>query len=433
MKDIIKTILYEWRERKLPDVIKRKANLMGYVEIKPQKIVVITGFRRVGKTYLCFQLINELLKAKSREEVVYINFEDERIPEKTEFLSLLLPTIRETFEKFPEFLFLDEIQNIPGWGKWLRRIYDSERMKIFVTGSSSKASSREIPTELRGRCLEVELLPLSFKEFIKFKDIAIDFHAVKYSENEKAKLMKSLNEYLYYGAMPEIVLFPEEKKNETLQQYYRTVIGRDIIERFRIKNEEGLRAMLRLLLNSTSYSISKLHNILKSLDFKIGKTTLQNYFSYIESSYFVESVPIFSYKVKNQMQYPRKVYFIDNGFINVLSTKLSRNFGRLYENLVFRELKRKIKTDAEIFYWKNSNGKEVDFVIKGEIRVDKLIQVCYNIEDYDTMKRETRSLLRASKEFNVSDLLIITKDYEEEEEVKGIKIKFVPLWKWLLS
>ena len=233
--------------------------------------------------------------------------------------------------------------------------------------------------------------------------------------------------------MPEIVLLPEERKNETLQQYYRTTIRRDVIERFKIKNEESLKAMLKLLLNSTSYSISKLYNILKTQSFKVGKTTLQNYLSFIESSYFTESVPIFSYKVKDQMQYARKVYFIDNGFINALSTKLSRNLGRLYENLVFRELKRKAKDETEIFYWKNSNGKEVDFVIKQGIRVTKLIQVCYDIRDYDTRKREIGSLLRASKEFNVRDLLIITDDYEGEEKVKGMGIKFMPLWKWLFS
>ena len=433
MQELLKTILYEWKERKLPQTIGREIDLKGYLRMVPSKIIVITGFRRVGKTYLLFQLIKEFLQKKDREEIVYINFEDERIPPKTEILTTLLPVIKQTFQKFPEILFLDEIQDIPNWSKWTRRIYDKEEIKIFITGSSSKMSAKEIPTEIRGRCLEIKVSPLSLKEFLKFKNMEIDFQKIRYSENKKARLVKALNEYLFYGGMPEVVLTNQEKKLEILQQYYKTVVRKDIIERFKIKNEEGLKALLLLLLNSTSYSFTKLYNTLKSLNYRIGKTTLLQYLSYIEDSYFAESVPIFSYKIKDHLQYPRKIYFVDNGFINALSTKFSKDLGRLYENLVFGGLRRKSNFETEIFYWRGGNGKEVDFVIKESQKVKELIQVCYDIENYDTKKREINSLIRASKELKCDNLIIINQSIEREEKFKGKKIKFIPLWKWLLA
>lgn len=432
MQQIIKTILYDWQDKKLPKTLARETDLDNYFNLKPKKITVISGFRRTGKTYLCFQLIKKILKKQNKEQLIYINFEDERIPPKIEFLTDLLPIIKQTLQSPTKTLFLDEIQNIPNWSKWLRRIYDNENLTIFVTGSSSKMSSQEIPTELRGRCLEVQVFPLSFREFLRFKNININLEAVKYSENPKANLFKALEEYLYYGGLPEVIL-SDEKKFEIIQQYYKAVVQRDVIERFKVKNQEALRAVLRLLLNSTYYSINKLYNNLKSLNYKIGKTSLSLYISYIENSYFLYSLPIFSYKIKDQMQYPRKAYFIDNGFINALSIKFSKNFGRLYENLVFVELKRRGGLESELFYWRDQGGKEVDFVLKQGLKIKQLIQVCYDMDDEDTKKRETKALIKASKELFCNKLLIITQSLAGEEILQGKKIKYIPLWKWLLQ
>jgi predicted AAA+ superfamily ATPase len=434
MNNTINTVIGAWVDKKIPNIISRDTNIESYLDMKPKKIVVITGFRRIGKTYLLYQLLNGLLKNKNKEQVVYINFDDERIPERTEFLTELLPGIRRIFSSELEYLFLDEIQNMPNWSKWLRRIYDNEDLTIFITGSSSKVSSRELPTELRGRCLEVKLFPLSFSEFLRFKNIDIDLKTAQYSEKERIKILKMLDEFLNYGGMPEVVLSTEEKKFEILQQYYGTVVRRDIVERFGIKNEEGLKAMLRLLLNYTQYTISKLYDTLKSLNYEIGKTTILNYLSYIESSYFIHSLPIFSPKVKDQLQYPRKLYFIDNGFITSLSTRFSENIGRLFENTVAIELFRKYsKTDVEFYYWRDKKGKEVDFVIKDGLKIKQLVQVCYDIGHYDTKKREIDALSKASSELKCNDLLVIDDDYEGVEIVKDKRIKYIPLWKWLLK
>ncbi len=434
MDKIIRTILGEWKRKEIPTTLPREINLQDYLNIKVNKIIVLNGFRRVGKTYILYGLINELLKSNSREEIFHINFEDERIPLKTEFLSNLIPIANEVFSKKIKYLFLDEPHNIPNWSKWLRRIYDNENMKIFVSGSSSKMSEEEIPTELRGRFLELKIFPLSFKEFLKFKKLNFDMKLMEYSEAEKPFILKALTEYLTYGGLPEAVLIDKSKKLELAQSYYSTVVKRDIVERYKVDNEESLKALIKLLLDSKEYSISKSYNNLKSLGYKIGKSTLQRYLSYIENSYFAFSLPIFSYKIKDQMQYPKKIYFIDNVFINAISTKFSNNFGRLYENIVAVELKRRKK---ECYYWKNTEKEEVDFVIKSEAKVSRLIQVCYDISDPDTKKREIKALLKASKDLKCNNLLVINQDYSGEEDLEwfGIKrkVKFIPLWKWLLK
>ena len=231
MDKIIKTILVEWKGKNIPVVIPREINLQDYLTIKVNKIIVLNGFRRVGKTYLLYGLANELLKSNSREEVVHINFEDERIPLKTEFLTNLLPIADEIFNKKIKYLFLDELHNIPNWSKWIRRTYDNQDIKLFISGSSSRMSEEEIPTELRGRFLEIKIFPLSFKEFLKFKKLSFDFKILEYSEKEKPRILKALTEYLIYGGLPEIDLIDDNKKLELAQSNYSTVIKRDIVER----------------------------------------------------------------------------------------------------------------------------------------------------------------------------------------------------------
>ena len=153
------------------------------------------------------------------------------------------------------------MHNIPNWSKWLRRIYDNQDIRIFVSGSSSRMSEREIPTELRGRFLEIKIFPLSFREFLKFKKLDFDFKVLDYSEKERSLILRALAEYLTFGGLPEIVLIDENKKFELAQSYYSTVIKRDIVERFKIKNEKSLKALLKLLLDSKEYSISKSYNL----------------------------------------------------------------------------------------------------------------------------------------------------------------------------
>ena len=411
MNMVLETLLLEWKDRKLPTIIGRDFHL----DISPQRgtnnATVITGFRRVGKTYLLYETMQKLLETYTREDVVYINFEDERILTlTTDLLTDLIPEIQAIYGKKPKYLFLDELQLIPNWSKWVRRILDSETIQLFITGSTSKMSSAELPTELRGRAWEVQVHPLTFTEFLRFKDTAIDLDTLASVKEEAARFRFLFDEYLLYGALPAVVLTQPEKKQELLQTYFKTVAQRDIAERHRIENDAALRTLLKLLLNSSYITISKLHNSLKSMGIPIGKSTVDNYLSYIETSYFMNELFIYSPVVINQLQYPRKVYFVDTGFMTALSTKFLTNKGRLFENLAYHKLARSNET---MYYYKDDKGNEVDFAILEDGKTAALYQVCFDLTDEETRTREMRSLIKAGTTLNCSNLNLLVMEKPE--------------------
>lgn len=407
MNPILRTLLYEWRDRKLPTLVSRDIQVDTIKRPGGNNATVITGFRRVGKTYLLFAAIEKLLEVHDKEDVVYINFEDERIVPQTDLLTDLLPEIQATYGKKPKYLFLDELQLIPNWSKWVRRILDTEDVQLFITGSSSKMSSYELPTELRGRAWEVSVPPLSIAEFLRFKGVSVDREKMPYVKDEQARFHYLFEEYLKFGALPAVVLAAPEQKQELLQTYFQTVVQREISERYQIGNDTALKTLLKLLVNSQSITISKLANTLKSLGIPIGKSTVDNYLDYIEASYFMHQLPIHNASVINQLNYARKVYFVDTGFITALSTKFSTNMGRLFENAVFNRLAREHET---IHYYKDDRDNEVDFVILENEAVSALYQVCYDLSSQETINREVRSLVRAGAQLNCSKLYIVTPD-----------------------
>lgn len=411
MKDIYGTLFVEWNERRRAGLLSRDNPLSKYVGLKPRKIIAATGLRRVGKTCMLYQLAGQ-----ERKKILYINFDDERIPVRTEFLTGLVPAIKDMLDETPETLFLDEVHRMPDWSRWLRRIYDEGEFEIFVTGSGAQLSSEEIPYELRGRCLEVRVRPLTYAEFLGFKDTSAT--------------TALLEEYLLYGGMPEVVLANSDVKLDLLRQYYATVVRRDIIERFRIRNSEVLKAMLKLLANSTQFTFTKLYNTLRSMQMKVGKTAVLKYMSYAESSYFIRSVSILSPKVKDQMRHPRKVYFEDTGFVSALSTRFSKNFGRLCENAVANGLSARGNT---LHYWKSPDGREVDFAVRKDGGVESLVQACWEPWEDSTLKREMSALVTASSELGCDDLLVVTRDRAGVEEHRRKKIRFVRLDDWLLE
>ncbi|MBI5620672.1 ATP-binding protein [Candidatus Gottesmanbacteria bacterium] len=406
MNTLLKTLLLEWKERTLPSIIRRESPLDTMPQPGTRNATVITGFRRVGKTYLVYEAIEKLLETHSRDDVVYINFEDERILSlTTDLLTDLIPEIMAVYGKKPMYLFLDEIQLIPNWSKWVRRILDTESIQLFITGSSSKMGSVELPTELRGRAWEVDVSPLSFREFLRFKNVHIDVKKTSFVADEMARFRFLFDEYLTFGGLPAVVLTTLEKKRELLQSYFQTVVQRDISERHNIDNDTALRTLLKLLLNSNTMTISKLTNTLKSMSIPVGKSTIDNYLSYIEDSYFMKELYIYNQAVINQLQYPRKVYFIDTGFMTALSTKFSKNMGRLFENISFHALARKNET---IHYYRDDTGCEVDFAILAEGKTTALYQVCFDMTDEETRMREVRSLIKAGRSLRCQNLNILT-------------------------
>jgi predicted AAA+ superfamily ATPase len=432
MRETIRTILNEWQDRVLPNVIERDVSLDRY--LNSEHVVVVKGFRRVGKTYLLYHQIKKLLKIHNKKDVMYFNFEDERIPLKKEFLGALIPAIKEVTGDSLKYLFLDEVQIMPEWSRWLRRVLDTEQIKIFITGSSSKISEREIPTELRGRYLEVELLPLSFNEFLRFKNVSFD--PTSLSDSQNAACLNYFTDYLEYGGMPAVVLAEEGLKREIILNYYNTLIRRDIIEKYRIRNEMVLKDLIKLLLNATHYTGSKLFRTLKSLDHSIGKATILKYVSYITDSFFMNELLEFSAKIKNQLQRERKIYFVDNAFIKLLNPRTNLKEGRLLENIVFYHLKRKYK-HADIYYCRVEKAEEVDFLLIDQSESKRMIQVSYNLDGLSTREREIRALIKVGRKLGLEHGEILTFDTEGKEKANWfghtIQVAMTPAWKFFMN
>ncbi|HAW49617.1 TPA: hypothetical protein DCX16_01500 [bacterium] len=429
MKETIKYIIKEWFDYQLPHIVKRDipANLL-----ETNLLLSLCGVRRSGKTYLLYQIVKKMREKFPTSNILYINFEDERLYPPTENM---LPQILETYEEnfsynkdIPLFLLLDEIQNHPAWEITLRRLYDKNRGKRFIiTGSSSKLLSSEIAYSLRGRTLTLEVFPFNFKEILKAKGIEYKEKDLKYSPR-RHDIIKAFNEYLEFGGFPQIVF--EEMKLEILREYYRSILYRDIVERYRMRNLRLFESFLKIVVHHSSglMSFGKLANLLKSIGFKVSKNTVIEYLGYLKEAFFAFEVPIFSHSIKDQLQYPRKIYLVDVGLKNAVSIKTSYELGKLAENIVFLHLRNK-----EVYYWKNKAGYEVDFVIREGLEIKELIQVCWEVTDEKTMKREIRGLLMAMDEFKLDNALILTNDFEDIKKFDKKTIFFKPIWLWLVS
>ena len=255
------------------------------------------------------------------------------------------------------------------------------------------------------------------------------------TDTKRAGMKNLLNEYLHMGGFPEIVLEGDERRKKAIiQDYFRTIIALDICERYKVANSSLMHNYVKMVLSQTVYSSTKTYNTMRSMGMTVGKETLLNYSRYLEDVYLTFFVPIFSPKIKSRLHYPRKVYFVDNSFITGITTKFSKDIGRLMEKLVYLEIIRRYDVNS-VFYWKNRNGHEIDFVIVDGTRVIDMIQVCYDISDPDTRKREIRSLLSGAKELgnNGGRMTVITWEYEGVEEVDGNTVEFITLYSWLLG
>jgi len=415
MNQDLEKIIKEWWDNPLPIVTPRELDLLSYHNLPLRKVIALVGFRRSGKTYSFFSLVEKI----GKENTVYINFEDERFSNNVSILTTLLDVLTEFSGSKPYTLLMDEIQNIDGWEKWARRVTETTNHKLFVTGSSSKLSSNELPTELRGRSLTINAKPLNFREFLKFKNADVKLLP-------QPKILNLTREYLKFGGFPEITIIDEGKKTIVLDEYYKTFLRRDVVERHKLRNKVVISQLIKLLLNSPYYTISKLSNSLKNLGYDVSKTTVSKYISYLEESYFLKIIELHTQSVKNRSKAPKKPYFVDNFFISRFSNNFSENIGRLMENLVANNI-------DDCYYWKDYQNHEVDFVIRKEETVSELIQVSYVSQKNEINNREIRSLLKASSELKCKNVKIITWDLEGEIKKDDLVIKLIPIHKFLLK
>ena len=435
-KSAFRTIISEWLLKDMPQAKERDIS----IPLDSTKIITIAGPRRSGKTYLLFSTINKLLKTEPKNNILYVNFEDERLLNiQIGDLENIIPIFYELANPKKDkniYLFFDEIQNIEYWEKYIRRLYDSFFYKIYLSGSSSKLLGREISTSLRGRSIDYTITPLSFKE-------SMEFNGKEYSNlsgyaDQRGYILSELNNYFMYGGYPEIVL---EKNNDMklkiLKSYYNTIFSLDMAEHFNISEISVLDAFMKYLISiySKYFSISKIYNTFKSFGYKISKNKLLEFLFDAEEIFFLFSVYIYSRFENKKMANQKKVYIIDSGIINSLKNEMS--ISRLMENTVFLDLNRRnMENNFKIAYWKEygkSNGLEVDFVLYDSLHAVQLIQVTYISDLNEISPREISGILAGSKYFNCHELLVLTWDYEGDIIKNNEKIHFEPLWKWLLD
>ncbi len=384
---------------------------------------VLVGIRRAGKSFLLYQRMQELLRSGfDWSDMLYINFEDERlVGMKTEDLNLILEVHLELYDKRP-ILFLDEIQNIDGWEKFARRLADS-KYRVYITGSNAKMLSGDVQTTLGGRYLTVEVYPYSFEEFLRANNTQIDGNSF-ISTQSRANIFRLFDDYFNYGGFPEGAQL-SAKRNYLTSVYQKIYLG-DIAARNRVENNFALRVMFKKIAESIKQplSFSRISKIISSAGVKIGTQTVINYIDYAKDAWLLLSIQNIASKIVDKESNP-KYYFIDNGLLSLLLLDTNTS---LLENLVAITLLRRYgHEDAVYFYNKNV---EVDFYIPDE---EIAIQVCYNLNsDSETYEREVGALVKLQRVQPCRRMIIITRDEEQKIEIDNNIIEVIPIYKWLL-
>ena len=425
MKEIFKKLITDFIEKNIKNIQKREYA----IPLESKKIISLIGVRRSGKSSLLFDTINQLRKIQPKENIIYINLEDDRLyPLKLASLDTVLEAYYELYPHKKDekiYLFLDEVQVVENWELYIRRVYDTENIQIYITGSSAKLLSTEIATSLRGRTITYEIFPFSFKEYLEYKNITINL----YSSKSLSFIHNELENYLFDGGFAETIGEDKTISRKILSDYLELIVYKDIVDRYNISNRSLLKSLNKYCFTNmaTLVSFTKLYNEFKSQGFKIGKDTIFNYLSHLEDAYAIFTLPIYRNSVKEEQRNPKKVYAIDNGFKKIYDYAMGEDKSKLYENIVFLHLRRQTK---DLYYFKQN--QEVDFYARIESK-EYLINVSYIIEDEKTRKRELEGLLEAMAYFKLSQAYLITKNEESVVKIENKTIFIKPLYKYLLE
>ncbi len=414
-KQVIKSLILEKQaEIQNIDLVERP------IEFEETVNYVLVGIRRAGKSYLLYQHIKHLIRSgkASIEDILYVNFEDERISSvNVDDLHLFIECYKEMYDRKP-LIYLDEIQNIDKWEKFARRLADS-KYRVFITGSNAKMLSKEIHTTLGGRFIAKEVFPFSFKEYL-------DYHGMILKKNwefndQRLQIVRLFKDYFYYGGFAE--LFPLKDKRSWLNALYQKVLLGDIISRNDIRNENAIRVLMKKLAESIMQpsSLTRIKHVIDSTGTSLARNTLIDYLQFASDAYLIFSISNFSDKLVEKETF-KKRYFFDNGILNNF---LFDPETKLLENIVAVTLKKRYDNDL-FFYNKNI---EVDFFMPDAHRA---VQVSYSLSDETTKQREIKALLRLNTVYKVSRLEIVTWDEESIINESGTQINVIPVWKWLL-
>lgn len=432
-KDEIFAILNDWNlwNHRLKTGIERPAYLRKLQSILPSgQVAVIIGPRRSGKSFVMRQLAQGLVDdGVPANQILLVNFEDPRLS------TLDVGLLQEIFETYTEYMrpagkpyiFLDEIQEIDQWERWVRTMHELDKAVLVISGSNAKLLSTELSTVLTGRHLDARVLPLSFSEFLLFNNLSLsEQNDLVINQSRVNGLWRS---YLENGGFPETVA--SDNKKEILLHYFDDLAEKDLAHRYHLRKSEKIKDLARFYLSNVARptTFTSVGNFLG-----VTTTTVERFSNHLENAFLCFFLRRFSFTVKEQTKSPRKVYSVDTGLSRAVGFESSPNIGWHAENAVFLELLRRQadNPDLELFYWKDAQHHEVDFVLKEKERVSQLIQVTWDISNPKVRDREKKNLLKAMTELKCGNGLILTADFTGEEVAGGVKIIYKSIVDWLL-
>ncbi|HOJ67279.1 MAG TPA: ATP-binding protein [Candidatus Hydrogenedentes bacterium] len=431
MLDTLKTIILDYQDIPLPAGVPRHLR----IEPLPGKAAVCLGVRRCGKSTLMGQTIRKLLESGvSRRNILYLNFFDDRL----HGLRQKGPSViaEAYYALYPEkkntetvYCFFDEIQVVPNWEAFVDRLMRTESCQVYLTGSSARMLSREIATQMRGRALSWELFPFSFREFLDWKGLG---GTGELSTRRRLLIQRAFDQYRQVGGFPEVLDVPPYLRVRMLQEYFHTILFRDLVERYDVAHPRAVVDLARRLMDSIACpcTVNRLTEYLKNLGHKVPKTSVGDYLAWLEDAYFLFTVCIFDPSIARRNTNPKKVYCVDHALAASVASGLSANSGRLLENLVFAALRR---IHPELYYYRTRSGKEVDFVVPEQGTIRRLVQVCESLEDPATRKRELAALAEAMTELNVGLGTVVTRHESERIETAAGVVQVMPAWRFLLD
>jgi len=431
MIDTVKSIILDFQETKLETGVPRRLR----IETVRGKAAVCIGVRRSGKSTFMFQIIKHLLDGGvPRQNILYLNFFDDRLHNlRQDNLGLISEAY---YAIYPEkkntetvYCFFDEIQAALNWEPFVDRLMRTEKCEVYLTGSSSRMLSKEIATQMRGRALSWEMFPFSFREFLDYKETESEGAL---STKRRLLVQKTFEEYWATGGFPEVAGLSRHLRIKTHQEYFHTILFRDLVERHDISHPRAVTDLAHRLVDNTAslYSINSLTGYLKSLGHKAPKSAVSDYLEWFEDAYFLFTVRIFDASLARSNTNPKRIYCVDHAMVTSVSSGILVNSGHLLENLVFTGLRR---LHPEIYYYKTRAGREVDFIVSMRGRPRMLVQVCESLAETQTRKRETSALSEAMAELGLKTGTIVTRNEDDRIDAETGTIAVVPAWRFLLD
>ena len=417
MKTIILNQRKERDELLSRPYLERRSNQDMDLLLNSHLIKLITGPRRVGKS------TQALLMLRNRN-FAYLNFDSQQLLDAWN-ADLIMRMLDDVYPGY-EYLLLDEVQNLVAWDLWVSELYRLGK-NLVITGSNAKMLSSEMATALTGKYLKVEMLPFSLVEFFDWNKLDLG----KLNPEQQADASALLDDYLRNGGYPEVVA-SRQLTRTYLDTLFDSIVWKDVAKRHSVRNVTDLNDLALYLVSNFCNPVSA-NELTEALGFSSVNTT-KKFMDYLHEPYLFYYLPRYNNKLKLMKKAPRKVYVVDNGFVAAKAFSLSDNLGRLLENQVFVELLRQgYDTDKTMFYYRSRNDKEVDFVLRKGTHIEQLVQVCYDMSNAKTEKREVDSLIECAAELNCSNLAIVTNNDERVIEKDGFRIDVVPVAKWSVS